>query len=164
MDVTEQKRARDELQRSRLRKYQGAKRDQLYKENLAAERSSRSGRDRGRNRWRPPAALRGRAGLRGPKVAADGFNGALFSARTGTGKGIDRPGDFTKGSTAGPVGPFVSVKLCPRSPPSLIASETFGHERGAFPRERWQAPPGPILNWREGGHDILGTKSAELPA
>ncbi len=124
MDVTEQKRARDELQRA-FEEIKALK-DQLYKENLAlkdqVDRAGIADEIVGDSR-----ALRGVLDCAAKVAPTDST--VLILGETGTGKELIARA-IHKGSQRAS-GPFVCVN-CAALPPSLIASELFGHERGAF--------------------------------
>jgi len=124
MDVTEQKRARDELQRA-FEEIKALK-DQLYKENLAlkdqVDRAGIADEIVGHS----PAL---RCVLDCAAKVAPTDSTVLILGETGTGKELIARA-IHKGSQRAS-GPFVSVN-CAALPPSLIASELFGHERGAF--------------------------------
>ena len=124
MDVTEQNRARNELQRA----FDEIKtlKDQLYKENLALK-------DQVDRAWIADEIVGDSPALRltldrAAKVAPTDST-VLILGETGTGKELIARA-IHKGSQRGNR-PFLSVN-CAALPPSLIASELFGHERGAF--------------------------------
>jgi len=124
MDVTEQNRARNEL----LRAFEEIKalKDQLYKENLAlkdqVDRAGIADEIVGDS----PALRRV---LDSAAKVAPTDSTVLILGETGTGKELIARA-IHKGSQRAS-GPFISVN-CAALPPSLIATELFGHERGAF--------------------------------
>jgi PAS domain S-box-containing protein len=124
MDVTEQNRAKNELQRA-FEEIKALK-DQLYKENLAlkdqVDRAGIADEIVGNS-----SALR-RVLDSAAKVAPTDST-VLILGETGTGKELIARA-IHKGSQRAS-GPFISVN-CAALPPSLIATELFGHERGAF--------------------------------
>lgn len=124
MDVTEQNRAKNELQRA-FEEIKALK-DQLYKENLAlkdqVDRAGIADEIAGSS----PALRRV---LESAAKVAPTDSTVLILGETGTGKELIARA-IHKGSQRAS-GPFISVN-CAALPPSLIATELFGHERGAF--------------------------------
>jgi PAS domain S-box-containing protein len=124
MDVTQQNRASNELQRA-FDEIKALK-DQLYKENLALK-------DQVDRAWTADEIVGDSPALRGlldraAKVAPTDST-VLILGETGTGKELIARA-IHKGSQRAN-GPFLTVN-CAALPQSLIASELFGHERGAF--------------------------------
>jgi PAS domain S-box-containing protein len=124
MDVTEQNRARNELQRA-FEEIKALK-DHLYKENLALK-------DQVDRAWISDEIVGDSPALRrmldrAAKVAPTDST-VLILGETGTGKELVARA-IHKGSQRANR-PFVSVN-CAALPQSLIASELFGHEKGAF--------------------------------
>jgi PAS domain S-box-containing protein len=124
MDVTEQNRAKNELQRA-FEEIKALK-DQLYKENLAlkdqVDRAGIADEIVGNS----PALRRV---LDSAAKVAPTDSTVLILGETGTGKELIARA-IHKGSQRAS-GPFISVN-CAALPQSLIATELFGHERGAF--------------------------------
>jgi PAS domain S-box-containing protein len=124
MDVTEQNRAKNELQHA-FEEIKALK-DQLYKENLAlrdqVDRAGIADEIVGNS----PALRRV---LDSAAKVAPTDSTVLILGETGTGKELIARA-IHKGSQRAS-GPFISVN-CAALPPSLIATELFGHERGAF--------------------------------
>jgi len=124
MDVTEQVQARAELEKafSEIK----ALKDQLYKENLAlreeVDRASMFEEIVGTS-----TALQ--AVLDRVAKVAPTDSTVLITGETGTGKELIARAVHKRSQRSGQ--PFVSVN-CAALPPSLIASELFGHEKGAF--------------------------------
>jgi PAS domain S-box-containing protein len=123
-DITDRKRAQEDL-RIALREIEKLK-DQLYEENVALkeeiDKTSMFAEIVGES-----PALRAVLG-RVAKVAPTDST-VLITGETGTGKELIARAIHKRSHRA--AGPFVSVN-CAVIPPSLIASELFGHERGAF--------------------------------
>jgi PAS domain S-box-containing protein len=123
-DITEQTRAREGLEKAfeEIKKLK----DQLYKENLALkeeiDQTSMFEEIIGSS-----AALR-RVLVHVAKVAPTDST-VLITGETGTGKELIARAVHKRSHRAGRA--FVSVN-CAAIPPSLIASELFGHEKGAF--------------------------------
>jgi transcriptional regulator with GAF, ATPase, and Fis domain len=123
-DITEQTRARADLEKAfeEIKKLK----DQLYKENLALkeeiDQTSMFEEIIGSS-----AALR-RVLVHVAKVAPTDST-VLITGETGTGKELIARAVHKRSQRAGHA--FVSVN-CAAIPPSLIASELFGYERGAF--------------------------------
>lgn len=124
MDVTEQNRAKNELQRA-FEEIKALK-DQLYKENLAlkdqVDRAGIADEIVGHS----PALHRV---LDSAAKVAPTDSTVLILGETGTGKELVARAIHKGSQRAG--GPFISVN-CAALPQSLIATELFGHERGAF--------------------------------
>ena len=124
MDVTEHNRAKNELQRA-FEEIKALK-DHLYKENLALK-------DQVDRAWIADEIVGDSPALRrlldsAAKVAPTDST-VLILGETGTGKELIARA-IHKGSQRAN-GPFLSVN-CAALPQSLIASELFGHEKGAF--------------------------------
>jgi PAS domain S-box-containing protein len=123
-DITDRKRAQDDLQIA-LHEIKKLK-DQLYEENVALreeiDKASMFEEIVGES-----PALRAVLG-RVAKVAPTDST-VLITGETGTGKELIARAIHKRSQRA--AGPFVSVN-CAAIPQSLIASELFGHERGAF--------------------------------
>jgi PAS domain S-box-containing protein len=131
IDITERKRSEDELRRSEAalqKAYEEIKtlKDQLYRENLALreeiDQASMFEEIVGSS-----AALQ-RLISRVAKVAPTDST-VLITGETGTGKELIARAIHKRSSRAERA--FVSVN-CAATPSSLIASELFGHEKGAF--------------------------------
>jgi transcriptional regulator with PAS, ATPase and Fis domain len=131
IDITERKRSEDELRRSEAAlqsAYEEIKtlKDQLYRENLALreeiDRASMFEEIIGTS-----AALH-RLLSRVAKVAPTDST-VLITGETGTGKELIARAIHKRSGRAARA--FVSVN-CAATPSSLIASELFGHEKGAF--------------------------------
>jgi PAS domain S-box-containing protein len=123
-DITDHKRAQEELQKA-VREIKALK-DQLYEENVALkeeiDKTSMFEEIVGES-----AALQAVL-ARVAKVAPTGST-VLVTGETGTGKELIARAIHKRSQCA--MRPFVSVN-CAAIPPSLIASELFGHEKGAF--------------------------------
>jgi PAS domain S-box-containing protein len=124
MDVTEQNRAKNELQRA-FEEIKALK-DQLYKENLALKDQVDRAEIADKIVGNSPALRRV---LDSAAKVAPTDSTVLILGETGTGKELIARA-IHKGSQRAS-GPFISVN-CAALPPSLIATELFGHERGAF--------------------------------
>jgi PAS domain S-box-containing protein len=123
-DITERKRAQDELQIA-LREIKKLK-DQLYEENVALKEEIDKASMFEEIVGESPA-LRAVLGRVAKVAPADST--VLITGETGTGKELIARAIHKRSRRA--AGAFVSVN-CAAIPPSLIASELFGHERGAF--------------------------------
>jgi PAS domain S-box-containing protein len=123
-DITDRKRAQDDLQAA-LREIKKL-RDQLYEENVALKEEIDKASMFEEIVGESPAlrAVLGRVA----KVAPTNST-VLITGETGTGKELIARAIHKRSQRAG--SPFVSVN-CAVIPPSLIASELFGHEKGAF--------------------------------
>jgi len=117
IDITERKRAEDEIK---------ALKDQLYKENLAlrdeVDRASMFEEIVGTSA--PLQAILARVAKVAPTDST-----VLITGETGTGKELIARAIHKRSRRAGRA--FVSVN-CTALAPSLISSELFGHEKGAF--------------------------------
>jgi PAS domain S-box-containing protein len=124
MDVTEQRQARAAIEHA-LEEIQ-ALRDQLYRENLAlrdeVDRASMFEEIVGSS---PPL----QAVLSRVAKVAPTDSTVLISGETGTGKELIARAIHKRSQRSGRA--FVSVN-CAALPPSLVLSELFGHEKGAF--------------------------------
>jgi len=123
-DITEHKRAQEELQKAvqEIKKL----RDQLFEENIALkeeiDKTSMFEEIVGES-----AALQ--AVLTRVAKVAPTDSTVLVAGETGTGKELIARAIHKRSQRA--MRPFVSVN-CAAIPPSLIASELFGHEKGSF--------------------------------
>jgi PAS domain S-box-containing protein len=124
MDVTEQVQARTALEKAFAEI--GALKDQLYKENIAL-REEISQASMFEEIIGSSEALR-RALIEVAKVAPTDSTVMIFG-ETGTGKELVARAIQRRSKRSGRA--FIRVN-CAAIPPSLIASELFGHERGAF--------------------------------
>jgi PAS domain S-box-containing protein len=123
-DITERKRAQDDLQIA-LREIKKLK-DQLYEENILLKEEIDKASMFEEIVGESPA-LRFVLGRVAKVAPADST--VLITGETGTGKELIARAIHKRSQRAS--GAFVSVN-CAAIPPSLIASELFGHERGAF--------------------------------
>jgi PAS domain S-box-containing protein len=123
-DITDRKRAEDDL-RIALSEIEKLK-DQLYEENIALKEEIGKASMFEEIVGDSPA-LRTVLGRVAKVAPADST--VLITGETGTGKELIARAIHKRSRRA--AGPFVSVN-CAAIPTSLIASELFGHERGAF--------------------------------
>ena len=123
-DITDRKRAQDDLQNA-LREIKNLK-DQLYEENIALKEEIDKASMFDEIVGESPALQAVLA--RVAKVARTDST-VLITGETGTGKELIARAIHKRSQRAARA--FVSVN-CAAVPPSLIASELFGHEKGAF--------------------------------
>ncbi|MFM9995100.1 MAG: sigma-54-dependent transcriptional regulator [Phycisphaerales bacterium] len=131
----------------------------LY-ERLESARSARSGPIGQSPAWRQTLDLATRLAAAPimPRTTATGLAGRslptiLLLGETGVGKGVLARYIHDRGAPDGqPAGPFVHVN-CSALPPSLVESELFGHEKGAFTDAKSQRPG--LFEMAEGGTIFL---------